>query len=222
MEIKKAQLTTNKKQKKDKGEKSRGHIVIPYIRGLSERLSRIMRSHNIGTSFKPHTTIRQILVHPKDKIEDSHKCGLVYRVDCQNCKDIYVGETGRQLCVRLAEHIKEVEEHTNQGVRTRATRRSETGIQHKSAITDHANDLNHTPDWDNASILARESQLNRRQIREAIWIRRYPNMNRLEGAYKLSHTYDDLIRPKATRGAQGHPTSSCSHPANPAGKEGTA
>ena len=32
MEIKKAQLTTNKKQKKDKGEKSRGHIVIPYMR----------------------------------------------------------------------------------------------------------------------------------------------------------------------------------------------
>ncbi len=177
-----------------------------------------MRSHNIGTSFKPHTTIRRLLVHTKDKIDKVKQCGLVYQVECHNCDKVYVGETGRQLSVRLAEHAKEVEECTSHGVRTRSARSSETGTLHKSAITDHAVDNNHTPNWDNASILAREADLGRRQIREAIWIRRTPNINRDEGAFKLSHTYDDLIRPKSQRrGAQGQPNSTCARPAMPSG-----
>ena len=106
----------------------------------------------------------------------------------------------------MPEHKKEIEEHTCTGVRTRTARSTTTGTLHKSAITDHAVDNDHTPDWDNASILARESDSGRRLIREAIWIRRKDNVNRDEGAFRLSHTYDDLILPNSSkRGGRGHP-----------------
>ena len=206
IDMKKAQPNSTKPGKKSKERKSRGHVTIPYMKGLSERLSRIMRSYNIGTSYKPHTTIRQLLVHPKDKVDKERVCGTVYQVSCQNCDKVYVGESGRQLGTRMSEHMKEVEEHTCTGVRTRTARSTTTGTLHKSAITDHAVDNDHTPDWDNASILARESDSGRRLIREAIWIRRKDNINRDEGAFRLSHTYDDLILPNSSkRGGHGHP-----------------
>ena len=46
-----------------------------------------LQQHNIVTSFKPHTTLRQILVHLKDKVE----------VKDENCDQVYIRETERKL-----------------------------------------------------------------------------------------------------------------------------
>ena len=53
-------------KKKDLDLKSRGSVVIPYVKGLSERTRRIFRKHGIATAMKPNTTLRKMLVHPKD------------------------------------------------------------------------------------------------------------------------------------------------------------
>ena len=45
----------------------RNNITIPYVAGLSEKLRRIFSQHQIPVSFKPTNTLRQKLVHPKDK-----------------------------------------------------------------------------------------------------------------------------------------------------------
>ena len=34
-----------------------------------------------------------LLVHPKDKIPDLQKCGVVYQIICPQCQHLYVGET---------------------------------------------------------------------------------------------------------------------------------
>ena len=62
----------NKKKDKIKkavsGKKdSNGSIVLPYIKGKAETLKRVFNKHKINVCFKPHQTLRQILVHPKDK-----------------------------------------------------------------------------------------------------------------------------------------------------------
>ena len=38
------------------------------MKGLTERISAIFKKHNISTSFKPHTNIRNVVAHPRDKI----------------------------------------------------------------------------------------------------------------------------------------------------------
>ena len=66
---------------------------------------------------------------------------------------------------------------------------------HKSAITDHAVDLNHVIDWEEARIVGRESDRFKRWVKEAIEIRKQgTTMNRDEGQYQLSHVFDDLLR----------------------------
>ena len=42
-------------------------VTILYVRGVSEALQRTFRRHALATSMKPHKTLKQLLVHPKDK-----------------------------------------------------------------------------------------------------------------------------------------------------------
>ena len=63
----------------------------------------------------------------------------------------------------------------------------------RSAITDHAMKENHVIDWDCAKIVERERDDQARGVKEAVYIRILPNMNRDEGRHHLSHLYDDLL-----------------------------
>ncbi len=90
----------------------------------------------------PHRTLRSYLVHPKDKIEDRQKSGVVYSIPCNNCDAKYVGETGRTFGVRLEEHRKEADKTSTRNY-TRSARRTSEQEQYKSAITDHVVQKNH-------------------------------------------------------------------------------
>ena len=57
-----------KKKDTDK-EKGNGMVVIPYIQGVSERIQRLFKKHNIAPAMRPYNTLKNNLVHPKDKRE---------------------------------------------------------------------------------------------------------------------------------------------------------
>jgi len=88
--------------------KSSGMVTIRYVKGLSEAFSRILKTYRICTAVRPHTTLRNLLVHPKDRISDEEKPEVVYKIPCKNCERVYSGETGRPLGARVEEHCKEV------------------------------------------------------------------------------------------------------------------
>ena len=177
-------------------------VVLPYIKGTTDAIQRILKSHNIASAVKPHTTLRKMLVHPKDKIPDNKKCGVIYEVPCKNCNRTYVGETGRQLGVRISEHQKETEKASTANY-TRSQRKNSTQDIKKSAITDHVCTENHVINWEGVSVIDRESERYQRWVREAIWIsRRGTVMNRDEGAYQLSKTWSSLIAAKTPGGNQ--------------------
>ena len=57
--------TTGRDSTKEKYNK--GHIVIPYTQGLGASIKMICRKYGIETHFKGNSTIRNVLVKPKDK-----------------------------------------------------------------------------------------------------------------------------------------------------------
>ena len=114
--------------------------------------ARILKSHDITTANRPHRTLRNFVVHPKDKVKDEEKTELIYCVPCKNCFSSYIGETGRKFGLRIKEHKKEVDSFTA-GTQTRASRARESSVTHKSAITDHAVEENHVIDWDKAKVV---------------------------------------------------------------------
>ena len=62
--------------------------------------------------MKPHTTLRNLLVHPKDKKDVKTTTDLVYEIPCKGCKKSYIGESGRLFGTRLGEHKKEVDKRS--------------------------------------------------------------------------------------------------------------
>ena len=101
-------------------------VVVPYVKGLSEAFARILKSHGIATANHPHRTLRNFVVHPKDKVRDEEKSELIYCVPCKNCTSSYVGETGRKFGLKIKEHKKEVDFLT--GAQTRASRARESSV----------------------------------------------------------------------------------------------
>ncbi len=156
---KKAELTTMQKKqhkKKQQQDRAKGMVVLPYIKGTTEAVRRVLKKYGVGTCVKPYQTLRQILVHPKDKIEHTKKTEVVYQIPCKNCSHSYVGETARKLETRVKEHRQEYEKATDSKY-TRSTRKvSETELS-KSAITDHAKQCNHVIDWEGAKVIDSES-----------------------------------------------------------------
>ena len=181
---------TKETKKKTLEERAKGMVVIPYIEGVSEKLQRIFWKHKISTAMRPHNTIKNLLVYPKDKREANQMCEVVYDISCKGCDKSYIGETGRAFGTRLKEHQSDAEKVANRKF-TRAQRKESTSELNKSAITEHIAQENHDIDWDGAKILDRDSDQFTRKIREAIWIRRRGSktMNRDVGSITLDHVW---------------------------------
>ena len=79
-------------------------VTIPYIKGTSETISRILQPYNIRVPHKPTTTLRHLLTNVKDRDEPNNRQGAVYKIKCSDCQASYFGETGRNLNTRLTEH----------------------------------------------------------------------------------------------------------------------
>jgi len=122
------------------------------------------------------------------------------RVLCANCDKMYVGETGRKLGARLHEHKTKVESKTKRAF-TRSQCTASLTEYSKSALTDHANQTNHTIDWKKTTVIDRKQDRPIRWIKEAVHICKegHRSMNWDEGSCQLSHAYDRFLYATADR-----------------------
>jgi len=65
-------------------------LNIQYVEGVSEAVTRVYKRYGVSTAMKPHTIIRNLLVHPKDKVNTEETAECVYRT-------VYIEETRRSL-----------------------------------------------------------------------------------------------------------------------------
>ena len=135
--------------------KCKAMVVLPYVNGVTEKVSRVLKSYNVAAASKPHTTLRNLLVHPKDKRDDHNITDALYNLPCMNCNLEYIGETGRKSGTRLNEHKTEVDK-VSKSVFTRANRKESLSTVHKSAVTDHVVERNHVIGWDRARVIGTE------------------------------------------------------------------
>ena len=75
----KKQEEKNSRQEK-KGKKYRSQVVIPYVEGVSERFDQVLGKYGVTTAMRSHTTMKRLLVHPKDKVVPEEQSELVYHV----------------------------------------------------------------------------------------------------------------------------------------------
>ena len=99
-------------KKKDQEKQRQKLITLPYVEGLSETAARIFKKYQVSCAFKPGNTIRQQLFKLKDKADPLKMSDAIYQIECKDCEQKYIGETGLPLPIRIAEHKKEADEVT--------------------------------------------------------------------------------------------------------------
>jgi hypothetical protein len=126
-------------------------ISLPYIRGFSERISRILNRYDIFTIHKPINKLSSIFGLPKDPLPIDQLCGVVYQISCRDCGRDYIGQTGNSLQTRVKQHQA-------------ACRLWQPN---KSALAEHSLGESHAIDWSAAKVVHRETKWRQRTLAEA-------------------------------------------------------
>ena len=69
--------------------------VVPYIRGVTEPIKRILASHNVKVAQKPFQTLRHVFCRPKDRVPRGQRTDSVYSIHCKDCEHVYKGQSKR-------------------------------------------------------------------------------------------------------------------------------
>ena len=85
-----------------------GYVAIPYTKGQVESFKHTFGKYGIQTYCKGNTTIKQVLMKPKDQ-DPKEKSGVIYSFQCNHitCDEEYIGGTARTLGERCKEHLKQ-------------------------------------------------------------------------------------------------------------------
>ena len=162
-----------------------GSVTLPYVGPVTEAVARNIRKTGIKVHLRPTNTIRQRLVHPKDKLDKMDQAGVVYKIQCKDCPASYVGETERRLKTRVSEH-----------------RRTSSPVGH------HTDYNAHSVDATSVSILHRETDWFKRGVAEAIHIQaEMPVLNRGRERHSLPPIYQTILSHDHTS-SPGHVTGS--------------
>ena len=82
-------------------------VVIPYIKVFSEQYRHTLAKYKVRVFFKGTSTIKSLLMHPKDPMPDAQKkTDIIYHWKCPANNYIveYIGETNRSLKEEVSDH----------------------------------------------------------------------------------------------------------------------
>ena len=88
------------------------YAVLPYIKGLTEPLTRILKRYDIQVTNKPLQTLEQEFPSPKDRPSTEKQTNVIYKIDCMDCSWCYIGETGRCFETWKKEHTRNTKHAT--------------------------------------------------------------------------------------------------------------
>ena len=131
-------------------------ISLPFLGKFSLKLGRALRPFGFRPAFYNPTTLKKLFVRLKDPIPVDERSG-VYKIECSDCRGVYIGETSRQMKVRVDEHFKAWS----------------SGNLGKSAFADHLINSGHSFREGSGKLLHKEYSYRKRIVLEHIKIIRH-------------------------------------------------
>ena len=90
-----------------KNERHIGLVILTFIPGITERVKRLLKNHQIKVATKPLRIARNMLPNLKDKINKFDQRSVVYKIPCLDCTGFYIDGTGRSFKARRKEHQRD-------------------------------------------------------------------------------------------------------------------
>ncbi|XP_058819272.1 uncharacterized protein LOC131682082 [Topomyia yanbarensis] len=157
------------------------YASVPYVPGLSEKLAKIFKKHNTRLAFKPRDKIKnRIFTKLKDPIPPGKQKNVVYSIPCgTDDGKVYIGQTGRKLETRVAEHKNDAKKNDA-----------------RTGLSQHTLQVGHIFDFANTQILERIENQESRTTAEMFHIKmlgedKTVNLQRECGTFCT--TYDGLV-----------------------------
>lgn len=160
-------------------QKKKNIVVIPHIPGISNIVNSTIDKNNFMIGYRCLNKLDNIIKVQKDKNKRDYNNNVVYKINCKDCSVSYVGQTKRQLSTRIKEHKCNIK----------------LDVSKHNVITEHILQNNHSFDWENARILDKESNYNKRLISEMINIKKQEKgINHNRDTEMLDTSYFDIIK----------------------------
>lgn len=161
------------------------YFKIPYIQNLSERIARHLTSENVNIAFSNENKNRKLFSKQKTRTPHELVSNVIYKIPCNDCNGVYIGQTGRYLKTRIAEHKRSV--RPNILINTK----------NKTALAEHFDQKQHIFNYDNITIVGQQQNYKKRLVNEMIEIKKHPtNINKKQDVEKLSVAYHNILKSK--------------------------
>jgi hypothetical protein len=155
-----------------KSQDQNSYVTLTYFGEISEKIGYIISKSNKIVAYKTPNTISKILYNTKDKNSKFQKSG-VYKLKCNECASIYIGQTGRNFEIRYKEHYN-------------SFRLNKTD----STFSNHIIENNHTfPTLDKLKILHNEPKSEKLNLLESLEIYKNKNNNILNDQVDLIYSH---------------------------------
>jgi len=155
-------------------------MVVPFVKGISNGIKRIV-NNCVNVSFSIPKKLDSIIKKGKNKLELKQNTGVVYRLDCKDCEQVYIRQIKRHLETKIREPKNNIKNASG----------------NYSVVTNHRLSTDHEFKWDNVSILHKERNRRKREIAEIFFIKKYKKNNRTLNLQKdtdnLNPIYDKVI-----------------------------
>jgi len=152
-------------------------FTVPYMKGISESFKNITKKYDFNLAYTTTNSLQKYIKTGKDCLNLASCCGVVYKINCQDCDVSYVGQTKRSLKTRVKEHDMDLKKSSGP----------------LSVISDHRLSFNH--DFAGTQILDRESSWYKRSVSEMIHIKRqHHGINKQIDTELLPEIYFPIIR----------------------------
>lgn len=155
---------------------------LDFIDGLSDKIAKLFKNHeinNIQLALKPINKISMLLHNLKDNIKINKQNDVIYKLQCLDCKQVYIGHTSMWIEMRIKHHKSNAKTNTTTN----------------TALSTHVINNNHKIDWDNVIILHKENKTSKRRILESIYIQKHDKviMNDRREIGKVGYMYADCL-----------------------------
>ena len=137
----------------------------------------LLKYFRINVVFKNASSVRSIFI----KNSPNSSPGSIYTIPCKDCNQKYIGQTGKELELRIKQHQYSVR----------------TG-QLSNALFVHMNDNNHSIDWNASSVVFCCGNLVQRNLIESALIKCFNDniMNVSPGLFKLDSYIVNVLAKK--------------------------
>jgi hypothetical protein len=81
-------------------------VTFTYTGHYTRKVTKLFKDTNMKIAYRTTSTIGKLL-DEKHKTNPYEQSGI-YKLTCQSCHKMYIGQTGRKLTTRYKEHIRNI------------------------------------------------------------------------------------------------------------------